>query len=357
MATNKTHLIDLRSDTVTLPSESMREAIHHAEVGDDVMGEDPTVNQLELHAAKLLGKESALFVTSGTQGNLLSVMSHCGRGEEFIAGSTSHLCRWEAGGTSVLGSVCPQPIEFESDGTLDLEKVKKAIKPDDSHFAITKLLALENTLGGKVLPLNYLKKASDFAKAHRLKIHLDGARVFNAAVFLKVPVKEIAQYFDSITFCLSKGLGAPVGSLICGDQLFIERARRLRKMVGGGMRQAGILAAAGLYALEHHIARLEEDHQNAAYLAQELSKIDRLHGKVQAHTNMVFINAGSEGFTAIPHFLRSKGIVIHGGEILRLVTHLNVTREGIKTVLLAFNEFYSSHSGQENHVKAKQSIY
>ena len=200
--------------------------------------------------------KNPLFVTSGTQGNLLSVLSHCERGEEFIAGSTSHLCRWEAGGTSVLGSVCPQPIEFEDNGTLDLEKVKKAIKLDDAHFAITKLLALENTQGGRVLPLDYLKKASNFAKAHRLKTHLDGARVFNAAVFLGVPVAEIACHFDSITFCLSKGLGAPVGSLICGNQSFIEKARRLRKMVGGGMRQAGVLAAAGLYALEHCVTRV-----------------------------------------------------------------------------------------------------
>jgi len=348
---NKTHLIDLRSDTVTKPSEAMRDVIRNAEVGDDVMGEDPTVNQLESHAAKLLGKECALFVTSGTQGNLLSVMSHCGRGEEFIAGSTSHLCRWEAGGTSVLGSVCSQPIEFESDGTLDLEKVRKAIKPDDSHFAVTKLLALENTQGGKVLPLDYLQKAADLAKMHQLKIHLDGARVFHAAVFLKIPVIEIARHFDSVTFCLSKGLGAPIGSLICGDRPLIERARRLRKMVGGGLRQAGILAAAGLYALENHIERLDEDHQNAAYLAEGLSNIHHLHGKVQVHTNMVFIHVGAGGHEALSQFLRSKGIVIWSGETIRLVTHLNVSRQDMDTVISAFQDFYSTNAREEKPMK------
>ncbi len=340
MSTIKSHLIDLRSDTVTQPSEEMRIAIYQAEVGDDVLGEDPTVNQLESHAAKLLGKESALFVTSGTQGNLLSVMAHCGRGEEFIAGSASHLCKWEAGGASVLGGVCPHPIEFESNGSLDLEKVQKAIKPDDSHFAITRLLALENTQGGKVLPLGYLEEASDFAKRHQLKIHLDGARVFNAAVSLKVPIREIARHFDSVTFCLSKGLGAPAGSIICGDRPFIERARRLRKMVGSGMRQAGILAAAGLYALEHHIERLDEDHQNAAFLAQGLSQISHLHGKVEVYTNMVFIHIGPDGHEALAEFACSKGILIWVEETIRLVTHLNVSRSDMDAVILAFQEFY-----------------
>ena len=227
-------IIDMRSDTVTKPSAGMRQAIFNAEVGDDVMGEDPTVNQLEAYAAELLGKESALFVATGTQGNLLSVLSHCQRGEEFIAGQQSHLYRWEAGGSCVLGGVYPQPLDFEEDGTLDLDKVKKAIKPDDSHFAITKLLALENTHGGKVLPSEYLKKASEFAKSHGLRLHLDGARLFNAAVASKVPAREIAMCFDSVTFCLSKGLGAPVGSLICSSREFVAKARRLRKMVGGG---------------------------------------------------------------------------------------------------------------------------
>jgi threonine aldolase len=341
-----------------MPSKLMREAICMAEVGDDVMGEDPTINQLEAFAANLLGKGSALFVASGTQGNLLSVMSHCGRGEEFIAGSGSHLYKWEAGGSAVLGSVYPQPIDFESDGTLDLEKIKKAIKPDDSHFAITKLLALENTQGGKILPLSYLKKAREFAEEQHLKMHLDGARVFNATVALQISVKEIAQYFDSVTFCLSKGLGCPVGSLICADQAFIAKARRLRKMVGGSMRQAGILAAAGLFALKHNVTRLAEDHQNAAYLAQELSKIKPLRGKVQVHTNMVFIHAGTDGQTALPQFLLSRGIIIWGGDVLRFVTHLNVSREDIDAVLLAFKEFYDSRPEVEISIKTtKQTVY
>jgi threonine aldolase len=349
--------IDLRSDTVTQPSQRMREAMCSAEVGDDIMGEDPTVNQLEAYTANLLGKDAALFVTSGTQGNLLSVMSHCGRGEEFIAGSTSHLFKWEAGGSAVLGSVYPQPIDFENDGTLDLEKVKKAIKPDDPHFAITKLLALENTQGGKVLPLNYLKKASEFAKAHHLKTHLDGARVFNAAVALDISVNEIAKYFDSVTFCLSKGLGCPVGSLICADRDIIVKARRLRKMVGGSMRQAGILAAAGLFALEQNVSRLAEDHQNAAYLAQKLSELEQLRGKVQAHTNMIFINAGIEGHTALPQFLLTRGIIIWGGDVLRLVTHLDVTRDDMDAAFVAFKDFYDSHLGREHQTKTKKTIY
>lgn len=350
--------IDLRSDTVSKPSQLMRKAMCAAEVGDDVMGEDPTVNRLEADVARLLGTEAALFVATGTQGNLLSVMAHCGRGEEFIAGSGSHVYRWEAGGSAVLGSVYPQPIDFEPDGTLDLEKVKKAIKPEDSHFAITKLLALENTQGGKVLPLSYLKKASEFAKQHRLKRHLDGARVFNSAVALKIPVREIAQYFDSVTFCLSKGLGCPVGSLICGDSDFIAKARRLRKMVGGGMRQAGILAAAGLYALEHNVARLAEDHQNAAYLAQQLSELQELDEKVEAHTNMIFVHAGMQGHTALPQFLLSRGIVIWGGEPFRLVTHLDVTREDMDAVVSAFKDFYSSHHLQaERDGKSKPTLY
>lgn len=349
--------IDLRSDTVTQPSNFMREVMGTAQVGDDVIGEDPTVNQLEAYAANLLGKESALFVTSGTQGNLLSVMSHCGRGEEFIAGSTSHLFKWEAGGSAALGGVYPHPIDFKNDGTLDLEKVKKAIKPDDSHFAITKLLAIENTQGGKVLPLSYLKQVSEFANAHHLKTHLDGARVFNAAVALGIPVKEIAVHFDSVTFCLSKGLGCPAGSLICADAVFIAKARRLRKMVGGSMRQAGILAAAGLFALKHHVTRLADDHQNASYLAQELSKLEPLQGNIQVHTNMIFINTGTEAHTALPQFLLSRGIIIWGGDVLRLVTHLNVNREDVDVVLLAFKEFYASRPILENHIETKQTVY
>ncbi len=350
-------IIDLRSDTVTKPSQAMRQAIFTSEVGDDVMGEDPTVNRLEEYAADLLGKEAALFVATGTQGNLLSVLSHCQRGDEYIAGQQSHLYRWEAGGSCVLGGVYPQPLDFEADGTLDLDKVKKAIKPDDSHFAKTKLLALENTQGGKVLPLDYLKRASAFAKAHGLNTHLDGARLFNAAVSLGVSAKEIALYFDSVTFCLSKGLGAPVGSLICSTNAFIEKARRLRKMVGGGMRQAGILAAAGQYALENNIDRLAEDHQNATYLAEGLMQIEALKGKVRANTNMVFVDVGATNKTAIAPYFRAKGILILESPIVRLVSHLDVNRQDIEVVLQAFEEFYSSSVSADTHVKTQPAIY
>jgi len=348
--------IDLRSDTVTKPSLAMRQVIFTAEVGDDVFGEDPSVNQLEAYAADLLGKEASLFVATGTQGNLLSVLSHCERGDEFIAGQLSHLYRWEAGGCSVLGSVYPQPLEQELDGTLDLNKVKQAIKPDDSHFAKTKLLALENTHWGKVLPLDYLKRAAELALLHNLKTHLDGARLFNAVVATQVSPKNIADCFDSVTFCLSKGLGAPVGSLICGNRDFIAKARRLRKMVGGGMRQAGILAAAGEYALRNNVSRLAEDHDNASWLAKGLSNIQELQGKVSHHTNMVFVEIGPRGKEALPAFLQSHGILVLSRDPLRLVTHLDVNRQDIDTVILAFKEFYSSEK-QAPNLSTKTSIY
>ena len=330
-------MIDLRSDTVTKPSKAMQQAMSLAEVGDDVMGEDPTVNRLEEITAELLGKEDALFVTSGTQGNLISTMVHCQRGEEYIAGTTSHLFHWEGGGVSVLGGIFPQPISFEKDGSLDLDKVKKMIKPDDDHFARTKLLALENTQNGKVLPLGYFKKAALFAKEHKLAMHLDGARLFNAVVESNVSPQEIAAQFDSVTFCLSKGLGAPVGSVICANKEFIKEARRLRKTLGGGMRQAGILAAAGLYALENNVKRLREDHENAALLAQGLKGF----GELEANTNMVFLQVGAHG-RKLEEFLRAKGIMIWGGETLRLVTHLDIKREDIERVIGAFAEYYES---------------
>ncbi len=349
-------IIDLRSDTVTRPSSEMRNAIYSAEVGDDVFGEDPSVNQLEAYAADLLGKEAGLFVTTGTQGNLLSVLSHCERGEEYIAGQQSHVYRWEAGGACVLGGVYPQPLDQESDGTLNLDKIKQAIKPDDSHFAKTKLLALENTHWGKVLPLDYLKRAYEFSRHHNLKIHLDGARLFNAAVADRVSPKMIANYFDSVTFCLSKGLGAPVGSLICGDRDFIAKARRLRKMVGGGMRQAGVLAAAGEYALNNNVNRLAIDHENASFLAEGLRGIQELQGKITHYTNMVFVEIGPEVKAILPSFLHSQGILVFGRDPLRLVTHLDINRQDIERVILAFKEFYFSEK-KISDKSTKPSIY
>src|SRR3954454_16577509 len=279
--------IDLRSDTVTLPTDAMRNAMAAAELGDDVYGEDPTVNRLEAFAAGMLGKEAALFVASGTQGNLLGIMSHCERGDEYIVGQQGHTYKYEGGGAAVLGSIQPQPLDYEADGTLDLQRVEGAIKPDDAHFARTRLLCLENTQGGKALPLDYLRRAHDLARARELSLHLDGARVFNAAVKHGVPVHDIARWFDTVSVCLSKGLGAPVGSVLCGSSALVARARRWRKVLGGGMRQAGVLAAAGLYALEHNVARLEQDHANAAALAQALSHLPGVSVEYgQSQTNM-----------------------------------------------------------------------
>lgn len=333
-------MIDLRSDTVTHPTHPMREAMMKAPLGDDVYRDDPTVLELEKKAAHLLEKKAALFVPSGTQGNLISVLTHLARGEAFFAASKSHIAYYEAGGSSVLGGVVLEPIEAEKDGTLDLLKLKNAIKPLDDHYAQAKLLCLENTHHGKVLPLEYIKKALRFAKEHHLKTHLDGARIFNAAISLDVPVKEISSHFDSIMFCLSKGLGAPIGSLIVSDEEFIEKARRLRKMVGGGMRQVGLLAAAGIYALDHHIERLEEDHENALLLAKGLRSIESLAPSVEVHTNMVFVSVQEMGLKKLPAFLLDKGILVRPSETLRLMTHLDVDSEDIHKVIEAFKSFY-----------------
>lgn len=329
--------IDLRSDTVTQPTLAMREAMARAEVGDDVMGEDPTVNALEKKMAERAGTEESLFVTSGTQANLLAVMSHCERGDEFISGQQSHVYRWEAGGAAVLGSVQPQPIQNEADGTIDIDLIEENIKPDDSHFARTRLICLENTIGGKVLPLSYLKRVRSLADRHGLQMHLDGARAFNAAVKLGVELKSIAEPFDSISICLSKGLGAPVGSMLCGNREFIAKARRLRKMLGGGMRQAGILAAAGIYALENHVERLQEDHENAKALAEGLSGLPGLEldlSKVQ--TNMVFARLTKHSPEDLEKELKALGILIFPDPVLRLVTHLDISAEDIRSVIDAF---------------------
>jgi threonine aldolase len=263
-------LVDLRSDTVTKPTPDMRAVMAAAEVGDDVYGEDPTVNRLEEISADLLGTEKAIFCTSGTQSNLLALLCHCRRGDEFIVGQQAHTYQYEGGGAAALGSIQPQPLDFEADGTLDLERVASAVKPDDIHFARTRLLCLENTQSGRVLPLDYLGAARDFVASRALGLHLDGARIFNAAVKLQVAASQIAQHFDSISFCLTKGLGAPIGSLLCGSAELINEARRWRKTLGGGMRQAGIAAAAGLYALENNVERLAEDHENAERLVRGL---------------------------------------------------------------------------------------
>ncbi|MFG0605509.1 low-specificity L-threonine aldolase [Vibrio mimicus] len=327
--------MDFRSDTVTQPTEAMRLAMAHASVGDDVYGDDPTVNELEQWAAKRHGFEAALFTTSGTQANLLGLLAHCERGDEYLCGQQAHNYRYEAGGAAVLGSIQPQPIDNEPDGTLDLAKLQAAIKPNDAHFARTKLLSLENTINGKVLPLSYLAKAREFVNQHGLQLHLDGARVYNAAVALDVDVKEIAQYFDSMTVCLSKGLAAPVGSLLLGSHDFIAKARRWRKMVGGGMRQAGILAAAGKLALTEQVAQLKTDHDNARYLAEALNALPGFSVNTEwVQTNIVFAKLeASVDIAAIAATLRQDDIIITPGNPLRLVTHKDISRHDIETLL------------------------
>ena len=340
-------IIDLRSDTVTRPTSAMRAAMASADVGDDVYGEDPTVNRLESLAAEMLGMEASIFAPSGTQTNLLALLTHCERGDEYIVGQQAHTYKFEGGGAAVLGSIQPQPLDFEKDGTLDLNKVAQAIKPDDFHFARTCLLCLENTQAGKVLPMEYLRDTAAFAGGHRIKVHLDGARLFNAAVELNVSVEAIACHFDSVSFCLSKGLGASVGSLLCADTDQIRRARRWRKMLGGGMRQAGIMAAGGIYALENNIHRLAEDHANAAFLADGLAGIEELTvHSAGAQTNMVFIQAGEVGEEQLPAFLAQRGILVPGGKTMRLVTHLDVREEDIRIAIASFKAFFSRTGGE-----------
>lgn len=329
-------LIDLRSDTVTQPTPGMRDAMLSAPTGDDVYGEDPTVCQLEQTVAAQLGLQAGLFVPSGTMSNLLALMAHCARGDEYIAGQLAHIYKYEGGGGAVLGSIQPQPIEMEADGSLDLARVAAAIKPDDFHFARTRLLALENTMQGKVLPLDYLAQARSFTRERDLALHLDGARLFNAVAKLGCTAETIARHFDSVSVCLSKGLGAPVGSVLCGDSSFIARARRLRKMVGGGMRQAGMLAAAGLYALEHHVARLAEDHQRAQVIAEGLEALGYMVEPVQ--TNMVYLQIGNRA-ASLKAFCAERGIRLTAAPRLRMVTHLDVLPEHVDPILECFAAF------------------
>lgn len=324
--------IDLRSDTVTRPSAAMRQAMLDAPLGDDVFGDDPSVNLLQERVAAMLGFEAALFMPSGTQSNLCALMSHCERGDEYLVGQMAHTYRWEGGGGAVLGSIQPQPLPQQPDGTLALADIEAQVKPDDAHFARTRLLCLENTWGGKILPLPYLDQATALARRHGLATHLDGARLFNAAVGSGVPVRDITRFFDSVSVCFSKGLGAPVGSALCGSRAFIARAHRWRKMAGGGMRQAGVLAAAASYALDHHIGRLAEDHANAALLAEGLQGLPGV--TVEApQTNIVFVDLAPEraqrGGQGLVERARARGLLCTGLYRLRFVTHLDVSRDDI----------------------------
>lgn len=334
--------IDLRSDTVTQPTPEMRAVMADAPVGDDVFGDDPTVNRLEDTAAEMLGKEAALFASSGTQTNLLALLSHCQRGDEYIVGQTAHTYRYEAGGAAVLGSIQPQPLDLLADGTFDLNKVEQTIKPDDYHFARTKLLCVENTYSGLALPLDYFSEVSGFVQKHKLRSHLDGARIFNAAVKSGVDAAALSRNFDTVSVCLSKGLGAPVGSVLCGDIETIKTARRWRKMLGGGMRQAGIIAAAALYALQHNRDRLQEDHDHARLLADELRSIDGCYVEYpDAQTNMVFVTPPEGTVAELQTFLGDNDILILGGPRVRLVAHLGITDDDMLMVVDRIKQFYA----------------
>ncbi len=334
--------IDLRSDTVTRPTPGMLDAMMSAPLGDDVYGDDPTVNLLEASVAKKLGHEAALFLPSGTQSNLVALMSHCQRGDEYIVGQHAHTYRYEAGGAAVLGSIQPQPIDLEPDGTLDLAKVAGFIKPDDSHFAKTQLLCIENTHGGLALPMAYHAKAQTFCRENGLGLHLDGARIFNAAVHHGVDIDQITKHYDSVSVCFSKGLGAPVGSVLVGSSDLIHRARRWRKMLGGGMRQVGILAAACLYAFENNVERLSEDHTNAKLLAAALAEVPNLQVSCpENQTNMVFVSMETSRSEGLSEFMETRGIILRGGTTTRLVTHLDIKKEHVENVADAFRAFLS----------------
>ena len=338
--------VDLRSDTVTRPTPQMREAMAQAAVGDDVFGDDPTVNALEAAVAARMGKEAGLFLSSGTQSNLCAVLIHCARGEEILVGERYHIAKYEAGGFSVLGGVVGQPLPTLSNGALDAEIVSAAIKPDDSHYPMTRLLCLENTTHGEALPLAALEAPAQAARAAGLSVHLDGARIFNAAAALGVDAMRIAEVADSVSVCLSKGLGAPLGTVLCADAAFIARARRLRKMLGGGMRQVGVVAAAGLHALERHVDRLAEDHARARRIEEGLAGLPGVDVLPQERpTNMAFLSFDPARAEALRRRLAEQGVVVSGGAgRLRLVTHLDVDDSGVERVVEAVRDFFGAQA-------------
>lgn len=343
--------VDLRSDTVTQPTPGMRAAMAAAPLGDDVFGDDPSVNALQQEIAGMLGFEAALFVPTGTQGNLCGILSHCQRGDEYIVGQFQHCYRWEGGGAAVFGSVQPQPLAHQADGSLALADIEAAIKPDDPHFARTRLLALENTLGGKVLPFDYLQQATALARGKGLATHLDGARLFNAAVAqaaakggdARTEARRIAGLFDSVSVCFSKGLGAPVGSALCGSKDLIAKARRIRKMAGGGMRQSGILAAGASYALAHQVDRLADDHALARRLADGIADIPGVQVE-PPQTNILFVDlAGSarDRSAGLLPWLAQRGVLATGLYRLRFVTHLDVDAAGVDRAAAAIRDYFA----------------
>lgn len=336
--------LDLRSDTVTQPTPAMREAMVRADVGDDVFGEDPSVLALEAKVAGIMGKEAALFVSSGTQSNLLGVLAHCQRGEEFLIGDCYHVFQYEAMGTAVLGSVAAYPLRTDARGGLEPDQVIAAIKPDDVHKPMTRLLSLENTVAGRVQPQERIDALADAARAHGLKVHIDGARLMNAAVKQGLKPVDMVAKIDTVSLCLSKGLGAPVGSVLSGPADYIARARRLRKMLGGGMRQAGILAAAGLHALEHHVERMAEDHANARRLAEGLAAIGRIGVDVDdIDTNMLFVEPAAEDVEPLRAHLKEAGIVLGAPRPskIRVVTHLDITADDVDRIVETVKRFYA----------------
>ncbi len=331
--------IDLRSDTVTRPTPNMRSAMQCAEVGDDVYGDDPSVNRLQKLAGELFGFEAALFAPSGTQSNLIALLVHCGRGDEYLVGQEAHTFRYEGGGAAVLGSIQPQPIANQPDGSLALADIEAQIKPDDFHFARTRVLTLENTIGGRVLDAAYLAGATALAHRRGLTTHLDGARICNAAVKQGISLRAAVAGFDSVSVCLSKGLGAPVGSVLCGSAAFINQAKRWRKMLGGGMRQAGMLAAAGQYALEHHVERLAEDHANAAELARGLGQLAGLTVSTP-QTNIVYVDVAPAACAGLGEALARAQIRLPAAPRMRIVTHLDVTRADIARTIAVFADYF-----------------
>ncbi len=339
MSQDQQRWIDLRSDTVTQPSAAMRATMVAAPVGDDVYGDDPTVNRLQDYAAELFGFEAGMFAPSGTQTNLIALMTHCGRGDEYLVGQEAHTYKYEGGGAAVLGSIQPQPIANQSDGSIALADIEAYIKPDDMHFARTRLLALENTIGGRVLSQEYVAAATTLAHDKGLATHLDGARICNAAVKQGISLVDAVKGFDTVSVCLSKGLGAPVGSVLLGPKSFIEQGKRWRKMLGGGMRQAGVIAAAAHHALEHNVARLADDHRNAADLAAGLARIDGLAVTVP-QTNIFYVELPPAACAPLRAHLERLGIRASIGPHTRLVTHLDVSGADVRKVVAAFEDFF-----------------
>ena len=340
-------LIDLRSDTVTRPSAGMREAMANAEVGDDVFGDDPTVKALEEMAADMLGKEAGLFVASGTQSNLVALLTHCGRGDEYIGGMGYHIPKFEAGGAAVLGGISPRHLPLNDKGGLDADAVEAAIQPDDPHFAVSKLVCLENTHNGLVMDQDEIEKTAQVARKHNMALHIDGARLMNAAVRSGSSANQLVACADTVSLCLSKGLGAPVGSVLCGPRDFVAQARRARKLVGGGLRQSGVLAACGLYALQHNIERLAEDHDNAHAMAKRLNELPGLSFKLDdVHTNMLWVDVTGKGQGSLSEHMLERGLIVSEPSgpngTTRLVTHLDFEASDIDAVVDGFSSWFAS---------------